>query len=91
MSGLGESEAAAVNGHEEGAGERVAIGADGEKSLDLVGTEDTWRLGVTSGTFDAGEERLDLTAEMATVEGAERVDGEIDGGSRELALLDEVE
>jgi hypothetical protein len=91
MSGLGEPESASIDGHEEGPGERVAIGADGEKTLDLVGTEDPWRLGVTSGPFDAGEERLDLTAEMATVEGAERVDGEIDGGSRKLALLDEVE
>ena len=91
MSGLGEPEAAPVNGHEEGPGERVAIGADGEETLDLVGAEDTGRLGVTRGTFDAGEEGLNLTAEMATVEGAERVDGKIDGGSRELALLDEVE
>jgi hypothetical protein len=62
MSGFREPEATAIDGHEEGPGERVAMGAEGEETLDLVGTEDPGRLGVTRGPFDAGQEGFDLTA-----------------------------
>jgi len=41
--------------------------------------------------FDAGEERLEIATEEGAVEGPEGVDREIDGGSGELALVDEVE
>jgi len=98
MSGLGEPQAASVNGREEGPGERIAIGAEGEETFDFVGTEDPGRLGVTRGPFDAGQEGFDLTAEMSPVKGSERIDGipqwrdaQARGGSRKLALFDEVE
>jgi hypothetical protein len=44
VDGFGETEPAAIDGHEEGASERIAVGADGEKAFDLVGTEDAWKL-----------------------------------------------
>jgi hypothetical protein len=53
VDGLGEAEPAAIDGHEEGASERIAVGADGEESFDLVGTEDTRELERTPGGADA--------------------------------------
>ena len=44
VDGFGEAETAAIDGHEEGASERIAVGADGEEALDLVGAEDAWKL-----------------------------------------------
>ena len=46
---------------------------------------------MTPGSFDAGEERLDVAVEEGAEEGACGVDGEVDGGGGELAFGDEVE
>jgi hypothetical protein len=53
MSGLGKAEPAAIDGHEEGASERISVGTDGEKTLDLVGAENTGDLWVTTRGADA--------------------------------------
>lgn len=50
---FGEAEAAAIDGHEEGPSERIAVGADGEEALDLVRAEDAWELERTPGGADA--------------------------------------
>jgi hypothetical protein len=44
VGGFGETEPAAIDGHEEGPSERITVGADGEKTFDLVGTVDAWKL-----------------------------------------------
>jgi hypothetical protein len=61
------------------------------EALDFVGTEDARSLGMARGTLDAGEEGFGLASEEGAVEGAERVDDDVDGGGGELALVDEVE
>lgn len=91
MSSLGEAQAAAEDGHEKDAAQGITGGADGDQALDLLGAIDAGWLGFARGTFDPGQERLEVLAEQTVVEGAQGVDGDIDGGGGELALGDEVE
>lgn len=91
MRGLGKSETTAKHGHEEDAREWIARGADGDESLDLTRTENPRGLNFSSGTLDAPKQGFDLTPQEPSVEGAKRVDGQIDGGGGELALGDQME
>jgi len=91
VGGLGEAEPAAEDGHEKDTGERIASGADADEALNLLGGEDTRRLDATWRALDPLQEWFDVASEQAAVEGAQGIDGEVDRGSRELALRDEVE
>jgi len=50
---FGEAKAAAIDGHEQGPGEGIAVGTDGKEALDFVGTEDTGKLENTPRGADA--------------------------------------
>ena len=91
VSGLGEAQAAAEDGHEEDAGQGIVGGADGDQALDLLDAQDAGRLGEAGRAFDADEQRFEVLAQQAVEEGPQGVDGEVDGGGGELALGDEME
>lgn len=91
MRGLGKSETTAKHGHEKDAREWIARGANGDESLDLTRTENPRGLNFSSGTLDAPKQGFNLTTQEPSVEGANRVDGQIDGGGGELALGDQME
>lgn len=79
------------NGHEKDPGQRIAGGADGDQAPNLLGAQDARWLDATGRALDPAQERFDVASEQAAVEGAQGIDGEVDGARRELALGDEVE
>lgn len=76
MNGLREAETAAIDGHQEDASEWIAVGAEGNEVLELVGPEDSGNLWRRPRDAGAGEEDRDVLTEEDAVEGPEELDGE---------------
>ena len=88
MGGLGQAQAAAIDGHQEGAGAQIAVGADGEQTFDLGDAEGARDAGLALGPLDVAQEGFDVLVEQPAVKGAQGIECNIDSGGRELTLGD---
>jgi len=77
---LGEAESASEDGHKEDAGEGIPFGPHGDQPFDLLDAEHPRRLELAGGALDANEVGLDVLPEHPMVEGADRIDRQVDRG-----------
>jgi hypothetical protein len=86
MGRFGQAQAPAIDATQERASPEVALGADAQELGDFAHAIDPGRTGGAAGALDAMEQRFDVLLQELAVEGAHRVDGQVDGGRSLLAL-----
>jgi hypothetical protein len=86
MGAFRQAQAAPVDAAQESASAQVALGADGQEPFDFGHAVDPRGAGWAAGPFDPMEQRLDVLLEEFAVEGAHRVDGQVNRGRSLLAL-----
>src|SRR6266404_5146139 len=80
MGGFGEAQPTTIDTTQKSLGAQIVLSANGQKLFDLGHAVETRHASRTPGALDLPQNGFDVALEQSTKEGAQGIDGEIDGG-----------